>query len=80
MKNYPRLYAAARDRIYELEEQLSNQAIELASLGHATFEVRAEEAQQLADYAETNKRLIEFVEKIAGTKSKFASEARDLLQ
>lgn len=69
----------ANAKIRELEEQLGNQAIQLSRLGKASFEVRAEDSENLAEFKATNKSLIEFVEKIAKTKSKFAKEARDLL-
>jgi hypothetical protein len=60
-------------------QQLEGQAVELASVGRAAFEVRKEDVEQLTDYKETNSSLIEFADKIAKSKSKFAKEARRLL-
>lgn len=79
MKDYQTLYKAAKKTIAELEERLGQQAIELALMGHASLEIRKEDTEQLADFKTTNKALIEFAEKVAETKSKYAGEARELL-
>lgn len=63
----------------ELEAQLKGQATELSTMGSASLEIRREDVAQLADFERENKALIEFVEKIANTKSKYAREARRLL-
>lgn len=79
MKDYPRLYKEALARIRVLETQLGEQATELSSLGKAAFAVRAEDSDNLAGFETTNKALIEFVEKVAESKSKFGAEARKIL-
>lgn len=78
-KNYERLYREALAKIRTLEERLGEQAIQLALMGRASLDIRQEDTEQLADFKTTNKGLIEFVEKVADSKSKFGTEARKLL-
>jgi type II secretory pathway component PulM len=79
MKLTPEMYQRALETIKELETRLEEQAQELTLMGTAGLEIRQDDAEQLSDYQTTNKALIEFVEKVAESKSKFGTEARRLL-
>lgn len=68
-----------RQRIEELEKQLREQGVEVQSFASAAIEVRSEDVEQLADYESQTKAFIEFISKIADSKSKFSKEACVLL-
>ena len=57
-------------------DQAGDEALEVA---RASMEVREEDVEQLSEYQTMNTKLVNFVEKIADSKSKFAAEARSLI-
>lgn len=61
------------------EEEIDRQGSDTFEMAGATMEIRREDAALIAAYKEQNTRLIEFVEKIADSKSKFGKEARRIL-
>lgn len=67
-------YFKAIDKIKELESELQRRADIEVSLRE-----QLEEAKPFETASETDQDLVEFVKKIANTKSKFAKEAKELL-
>lgn len=64
-------YFKAIDKIKELESELQRRADIEVSL--------REQLKEAKPFETTDQDLVEFVEKIANTKSKFAKEAKELL-
>lgn len=63
----------------ETERRLTEQAVSLAMAGKASAEVQRDDLAEINSYKRENARLLEFVQQIADTKSKFAKSARALL-
>lgn len=65
-----------RDRAQEV---IDMQGEESQNLARASMAVREEDITHISNINETNTKLIEFVEKVASSKSKFGKEARNLI-
>lgn len=65
--------------IVRLEEQLDQQGEETFEMAGAVMQIRKEDAATLANYRKQNTILIEFVEEIADSRSKFRKSARKIL-
>lgn len=62
-----------------LHEQVNRQGEEAFEMAGATMQIRVEDAERLAAFQKTNTELVEFVEAISDSRSKFASKARQIL-
>lgn len=65
--------------ILMLKEQIERQGREVQESARAAMQVISEDAESLILYKEQNTLLVNFIEKIADSKSKFAPEARIVL-
>lgn len=62
-----------------LKKQVEKQGQETFEIAGAVMDIRAEDAERLAQFRETNTELVQFVEAVADSKSKYAAEARRIL-
>lgn len=62
-----------------LGEQVEKQGAETFEIAGAVMEIRQEDSERLAAFRKQNTELVQFVELIADSKSKFATEARRIL-
>lgn len=62
-----------------LKEQLELQGEETFEMAGATMAIRAEDAERLAAFRKTNGELVQFVEAVAESRTKFRDEARRIL-
>lgn len=70
---------AQGNTIVNLEKEVDKSGVEAQSVARASMEVREEDVQQLTEYQQMNTKLVNFVEKVAESKSKFTAEARNLI-
>ena len=64
--------------IVNLEVERDQAGDEAQEVARASMEVREEDVEQLSEYQTMNTKLVNFVEKISDSNSKFAAEARSL--
>jgi hypothetical protein len=69
----------ANSKVRELDRRLTEQSVQLAGMGAASAEIQKEQSDELASYKKTNATLVEFVLKVADSKSKYGTEAKKLL-
>lgn len=67
------------NEILRLNEQLDRQGQEAFEMAGATMQIRQEDSERLAAFRRQNAQLVEFVESIADSKSKFRTKARKIL-
>jgi uncharacterized protein (UPF0335 family) len=67
------------EEIAQMREVIDQQGEETFEMAGAVMAIRKEDTERLANFAKQNTILVEYVEKIADSQSKYRKEARQIL-